>query len=46
MGQIVFNSQAGVMKSDIQLPSILQTGIYIVVYNYENGLKSSEKKIF
>ena len=46
LGQIVYSSQAGVLKSNIQIPSVLEMGIYIVVYYFENGQVLSEKGVF
>ena len=46
MGQLVFSSSADSVKADIQIPAVLQTGIYILTYYAQNGQKWSEKMIF
>lgn len=46
MGQNVYTSTVNMVKNDIQYPSVLQSGIYIVTYYYENSTSVSEKMIF
>ena len=46
VGQLVFSSAVDSVKADIQLPSVLQEGIYILTYYSQSGHKWSEKKIF
>ena len=46
MGQLVYSSAADSVKSDIQIPAVLQTGIYILTYYAQSGQKWSEKRVF
>ena len=46
MGQLVFSCAVDSVKANIQIPAVLQSGIYILTYYSQSGHKWSEKMIF